>query len=69
MMRLVVNGKPFDSQPDYKLDHLLKEVSGHPDPEGTAVAVNEEVIPRSQWSETALSEGDRIEILGAVSGG
>jgi len=69
MMRLVVNGTPFDGQTDYKLDQLLKEFSGHPNPEGTAVAVNEEVIPRSQWPETPLNEGDRIEILGAVSGG
>lgn len=69
MMRLVVNGKPFDGQPTSKLDTLLKVVVGHQNPEGTAVAVNEEVIPRSRWPDTVLKEGDHIEILGAVSGG
>ena len=68
-MRLTVNGQPLDGQSSWKLAELLFEISGQSDPEGTAVAVNEEVIPRGQWAQTSLNEGDRIEILGAVSGG
>ncbi len=36
---------------------------------GVAIAVNEEVIPRSAWAATSLAEGDRIEILTARQGG
>ncbi|MFD4654332.1 sulfur carrier protein ThiS [Kitasatospora sp. NPDC058444] len=36
---------------------------------GVAAALNEAVVPRSSWSGTALSSGDRIEILTAVQGG
>ena len=36
---------------------------------GVAVAVNGEIVPRSDWSERALRAGDRIELLGAVQGG
>lgn len=36
---------------------------------GVAAALNESVVPRSRWSATALSEGDRVEILTAVQGG
>jgi sulfur carrier protein len=36
---------------------------------GLAVAVNEDVVPRSRWAQTALAEGDRVEILIAVQGG
>ncbi|MFD9501571.1 sulfur carrier protein ThiS [Streptomyces sp. NPDC060035] len=36
---------------------------------GVAAAVNEAVVPRSQWSATALGDGDRIEVLTAVQGG
>lgn len=36
---------------------------------GVAAAVNEAVVPRSQWSATALGEGDRVEVLTAVQGG
>lgn len=36
---------------------------------GVAVAVNAEVVSRSQWEETPLSPGDRVEVLGAAQGG
>ncbi|MFE2019552.1 sulfur carrier protein ThiS [Streptomyces sp. NPDC059499] len=36
---------------------------------GVAAAVNEAVVPRGQWSATALGEGDRVEVLTAVQGG
>jgi len=34
-----------------------------------AVALNRDVVPRSAFETTALSDGDRIEILEAVGGG
>jgi thiamine biosynthesis protein ThiS len=33
------------------------------------VAVDAEVVPRSAWERTALSEGQRVEILAAIQGG
>jgi sulfur carrier protein len=36
---------------------------------GVAVAVNDEVVPRSEWAATAVAAGDRIEILVAAQGG
>jgi sulfur carrier protein len=36
---------------------------------GVAVAVNDEVVTRSTWETTALSERDRMEVLTAVQGG
>ena len=30
---------------------------------GLAVAVNDEVVPRSRWASTALQAGDRVEVL------
>jgi sulfur carrier protein len=38
-------------------------------PLGVAVAVNEAVVTRAEWSGTTLAEGDRVEILTAVQGG
>ena len=37
--------------------------------EGVAVACNEEVVPRSEWADTVVGDGDRIEILVAAQGG
>jgi len=34
-----------------------------------AVAVNRDVVPRSEYASRALGDGDRIEILEAVGGG
>ena len=36
---------------------------------GVAVAVNEDVVPRSAWARTPLGGGDRVEILHAAQGG
>jgi sulfur carrier protein len=36
---------------------------------GVAVAVNDEVVPRSLWSDRALTDGDRVEVLKAAQGG
>lgn len=36
---------------------------------GTAVALNETVVPRSAWAATRLGAGDRVEVLVAVQGG
>ena len=58
---------------------LVAEISGSPlttegmTADGTrlglAVARNGAVVPRSQWSKTALEPGDEVEILSAVQGG
>ena len=36
---------------------------------GLAVAVNEEVVPRSRWDTTVLCDDDRVEVLAAAQGG
>lgn len=38
-------------------------------PERLAVELNREVVRRSRWEETALGEGDKIEIVHFVGGG
>jgi sulfur carrier protein len=36
---------------------------------GVAVAVDLEVVPRTQWETRKLDEGARVEILRAIQGG
>ncbi|WKD57076.1 Sulfur carrier protein ThiS [Corynebacterium capitovis DSM 44611] len=36
---------------------------------GTAVAVDGEVVPRSEWATTNVAAGARVDILSAVQGG
>lgn len=39
------------------------------DGRGTAIARNGEVAPRSEWPQTAVADGDHIEILTVAQGG
>jgi sulfur carrier protein len=36
---------------------------------GIAVAVDDDVVPRADWTEWVLHEGARVEVLTAVQGG
>jgi sulfur carrier protein len=40
-----------------------------PSPDGIAVALNDEVVPRSAWTATELADHDRVEIVTAAAGG
>ncbi|WP_406389477.1 sulfur carrier protein ThiS [Streptomyces sp. NBC_00887] len=64
---LSVNGEHRTVPAGTALDALVATLTtAH---SGVAAAVNEAVVPRSQWSATALGEGDRVEVLTAVQGG
>ncbi|MFF4042610.1 sulfur carrier protein ThiS [Streptomyces sp. NPDC001816] len=62
-----VNGERHQVAPGTALDALVKTLTRAPS--GVAAAVNETVVPRAQWATTALTEGDRVEVLTAVQGG
>jgi len=34
-----------------------------------AVELNRDIVPRAQWAQTALKDGDRLEIVHFVGGG
>lgn len=68
-MRIVVNGAPREVDDDATVDALVVALGRDPAGRGVAVAVNDEVVPRAAWERTELSEGDRVEIVGAVQGG
>ncbi len=69
-LRVWVNGERRRLAPGTTLDRLVAELLAAPAATGgIAAAVNETVIPRGQWPDTALVEGDRVEVLTAVQGG
>jgi sulfur carrier protein len=61
-----VNGDPVDGVSKTIIE-ILAMLSI--DTRGIAVARNGDVVPRSSWSDVALDEGDRIEIVTAAAGG
>ena len=68
MIEVEINGQKRSIAEVSTVRSLLEEL-GIADREGTAVAVNMEVVPRRTHAATPLQAGDRIEIVQAVGGG
>ncbi len=68
-MKLIVNGSSLDADDRATVASLVDRVAPGRAQRGTAVAVNGEVVPRTEWVATRLSDGDRIEVLHAIGGG
>ena len=64
---VTVNGTAGRWQPGTRLDLVVAQVSIART--GIAVAVGDAVVPRTQWADWVLSDGDVVEILTAVQGG
>jgi thiazole synthase len=68
-MTIELNGRPV-SLDDGATVRSAVEASGAASSErGVAVAVDGEVVPRSEWAETRLREGQSVEVLAAIQGG
>jgi sulfur carrier protein len=61
-----VNGEE-QTYVDESVDELLLRLSI--EPRGVAVAIDGEVVRRSEWTETRINDGATIEIVTAVAGG
>ena len=48
---------------------LVRDIEGRSDGRGMAVAVDAAVVPRSDWATVELTEGQRVEVVGAIQGG
>lgn len=69
-MRLIVNGEPREREAENVAVLFAIEAEEQALPaEGIAIALNGRVVRRTDWAETPLSEGDRIEIVRAMQGG
>jgi sulfur carrier protein len=67
-MKVWVNGEEAEIAPGKGFDPIL-ETLHIPDPRGVAIAVDGEVVPRGNWDQVELEEGQRVEIVRAVQGG
>jgi len=66
-MRITINGSERDVDEASTVATLLEQVNAPA--RGIAVARNDRVVPRSQFANERIGEGDRIEIIKAVAGG
>ena len=67
-MKVQLNGEDRELSPESSIPDVLA-ILGFDAVRGVAVAVDGEVIPRSQWDGFKLAGGMRVEVLRAVQGG
>ena len=66
-MQIFLNGEPKECPESVSLAQLISQLGMKGD--RVAVELNREIVPRAQWSDTELHEGDRLEIVHFVGGG
>jgi sulfur carrier protein len=67
MSEISVNGQPRGYVGGTTVTDVVLSLTG--DPHGCAVAVNDAVVPRSDWDRRLIDPGDRVEVLTAAQGG
>lgn len=69
-MEIKVNGEPHALAEGRDGVHdLLLSLGIGADQPGIALAVNMTLVPRSEWAQTRLHEGDEVELITARQGG
>ncbi len=66
-MELTINGEKREIKESRNLADLVKELdiqAPH-----FAMALNQQVVPRSKYDSTSIKENDQVEIVHAVGGG
>jgi sulfur carrier protein len=66
-MTITINGEPREVAAGLTVGELIVALTGSV--RGSAVAVDGEVVPRSEWDRTALQAGQQIELITAKQGG
>lgn len=67
-MIVTVNKEAIDVPEQARLSDVIAQLK-LPETKGVALALNEQIVPKSAWETTELSEGDQVILIGAVAGG
>jgi sulfur carrier protein len=69
MTSIVLNGTQQDLPDGATIESAVLATGAPAEGRGVAVAVDGEVVPRGEWSNTPVREGQQVEVLNAVQGG
>ena len=67
MIKITINGQPQQFESAMNVSQLIEHLAL----QGKRIAIerNGEIVPRSQFSEQQLIDGDQLEVVVAVGGG
>jgi thiazole synthase len=68
-MKVELNGEVVALPEGAALTEAIEASGANGEQRGVAVAIDGEVVPRSEWSRTSLREGQKVEVLAAIQGG
>ena len=68
-MNYTVNQEERQGDEGLTIAEVVANETGEKDATGIAIALNQAVVPRSQWESREVTDGDEIDILVAVQGG
>lgn len=66
-MKIRLNDQPLALAQPLSVDALLKQLEHHQP--GTALAINQTIIPRADWANHLVQDGDDILLFQAIAGG
>lgn len=66
-MKIQLNGHDREFAGPLSLSKLVEQLGMKED--RVAVELNRNIVPRGMWPQTAISEGDRLEVVHFVGGG
>lgn len=66
-MKLIINGEERAFADVTNVAELIEKLGIKGD--RVAVELNREIVPRAQWLESSLKDGDKLEIVHFVGGG
>jgi len=69
MPKIILNGEEREILREMTVMELLDEIGIKFREIGLAVAINEEVVPKSEYKARKVKEGDKVEIVQLVGGG
>ena len=66
-MKIYINQKEIEVQDSISVKELLdmQQISI----EGTAIAIDNKLVPKTEWNDRILTEGNKITIIRATFGG
>lgn len=65
-MKVIINKHEYELAADATLADAVAAIEAKPP---FAAAVNTQFIPKTQYAQQTLNEGDRVEIISPVTGG
>ena len=66
-IEIALNGARHSLDAGKNVEELIADLSLSG--KAVAVAINREIVPRSQWSQRQLQTADRVDVVRAIGGG